>query len=97
MSADNGVYVLYTESTKGPEYRVAYGHSIDNIYGKFNDDSLKYDGNANVIREMFSAAPVFYSLDEALDKAEEISYDYEYLEDGICVISDFASYGYLFE
>ena len=31
MSADNGVYVLYTESTKGPEYRVAYAHAVENL------------------------------------------------------------------
>ena len=32
MSADNGIYVLFTDPEKGPEYRVAYAHSIGNIY-----------------------------------------------------------------
>lgn len=97
MSADNGIYVLYTESSNGPKYRVAYAHSIDNIYGKFNSDTAKYDGNIQSIKETFAHAPVFSSLNEALDKAEEISYDYEYLEDGISIISEFSDYGYLFE
>ena len=97
MSADNGVYVLYTESEKGPEYRVSYAHAIDNIYGKFNEDLQKYEGNIKSIKETFSHAPVFYTLNEALDKAEEISYDYEYLEDGIAVISEFSDYVYLFK
>ena len=96
MSINNGVYVLMTESGKGPEYRVTYAHAIDNIYGKFNADLGKYEGNISAIKETFSHAPVFYTLNEALDKAEEISYDYEYLEDGVAVISEFADYGYLF-
>ena len=31
MSSDNGIYVLFTESKKGPEYRVAYAQAIDSI------------------------------------------------------------------
>lgn len=96
MSADNGVYVLLTESEKGPEWRVAYSQAIDNIYGKYNDDLGRYEGHIESIVSVFSDAPVFYSLSEALDKAEEISYDYEYLEDGICVINEFKDYGYIF-
>ena len=97
MSADNGVYVLYTESEKGPEYRVAYANAIDNIYGKFNDDTGHYDGDNVSLQSTFKEAPVYYSLDEALDNAEVLSYDYEYLEDGVCVISDFKDRGFLFE
>ena len=49
MSADNGIYVLFTESEKGPEYRVAYAHAIDTIYGKFNDVTFRYEiGRAHV-------------------------------------------------
>lgn len=96
MSADNGVYILFTDSEKGPEYRVTYTHAIDNIYGKWNDENAKYDGDIQAIKNTFSDAPVFYTLNEALDKAEEIANDYEWLEDGICVINEFKDYGYLF-
>lgn len=97
MSADNGIYVLYTESEKGPEYRVAYSNAIGNIYGKFNDDTFRYDGDNEYLKATFKEAPVYYSLNEALDNAEIMSYDHEYLEDGICVISDFKDLGFLFE
>lgn len=96
MSADNGVYVLLTETDKGPEYRVMYAQAIDNIYGKFNDELGKYEGDVSAITSTFGEADVFHSLNEALDHAEWIAEDYEFLEDGICVISDFKDLGYIF-
>lgn len=96
MSADNGIYVLFTETEKGPEYRVAYAHAIDSIYGKFNEETFRYDGDDNQIRSVFGESEVFYTLNEALDKAEEIEQDYDYLEDGIAVISDFKDHGNIF-
>lgn len=89
MSVDNGIYVFLTETEKGPEYRVAYAHAIDSIYGKFNEQTFQYDGNISSIRSTFGESEVFYTLNEALDKAEEIEQECDYLEDGICVISDF--------
>lgn len=86
MSADNGVYIL---ETYGPEFRVAYHQNIDEIYGKFDDDAGKWKGNAEKILEYFEGAAVFGNIQDALDEAEEISHNYDYLEDGICVISDF--------
>ena len=96
MSADNGIYVLYTESAKGPEYRVAYAQAIDSIYGKFNEETFRYDGNLISIQDTFKSANVFYSLNEALDYAEELEQKYNYLEDGICVINEFKDYGHIF-
>lgn len=96
MSADNGVYVLLTETEKGPEYRVAYAQAIDSIYGKFNEETYRYDGDADMIRSVFEKSEVFHTLNEALDKAEEIEQDYNYLEDGIAVISDFKDHGNIF-
>lgn len=86
MSADNGVYILQTE---GPEFRVAYHQNIDAIYGKFNDETGHWDGDNEKILEYFQGAPVFGNLENALDEAEEISHNYDYLEYGICVIADF--------
>lgn len=97
MSADNGIYILFTESEKGPEYRVAYAHAIDNIYGKYNDELGKYEGDIPAIVSVFGEANVFFTLNEALDFAEELEYGREhYLEDGICVINEFKDYGYIF-
>lgn len=86
MSSDNGVYILQTE---GPEFRVKHCQGIDNIYGKFNDNTFRWDGDDEMIKEYFADAPVFFTLEEALDKAADIAYDIDYLEYGICVIKDF--------
>ena len=97
ISADNGIYVLYTESEKGPEYRVAYAQSIGNIYGKWNDETARYDGDPVAIKEYFGGAPVFYTLNEAMDFAELEDSDQGVTEDGICVINEFKDYGHIFE
>jgi hypothetical protein len=91
MSADNGIYIL---QTRGPEYRVAYHQNIDEVYGTFDDDSYRWNPNQKVLLEYFQSAPMFTDIEEALDFAEQLSYDYEYLEDGVCVISDFVELDY---
>lgn len=97
MSADNGIYVLLTDSEKGPEYRVTYANAIDNIYGEWNDKTAKYNGNIQTIQETFGNVPVFHTLNEALDFAEELENNMDPTEDGICVISEFQSLGYIFD
>ena len=96
MSMDNGIYVLLTETEGGPQYRVAYATAIDNIYGEWNAERAKYVGDLSAIASTFSESEVFYTLNEALDKAEEIENDIGYTEDGICVISDFKDYSHIF-
>lgn len=96
MSADNGIYVLFTETEKGPEYRVSYAQAIGNIYGKFNEELFRYEGDVPSIVSIFGESQVFYNLNEALDFAETLEYDYDYLEDGICVISEFKELGHIF-
>lgn len=91
MSADNGVYIL---CTKGPEYRVAYGQSIDQIYGDFSDDSLEWQGDPHAMLNFFGEAVVFTDEFSAIDKADEIALEYAYLEDGVCLIRDFESWDF---
>ena len=96
MSADNGIYVLYTDSAKGPEYRVAYAHSIGNIYGQWDEKSGLYTGDLDTIKAAFQESEVYYTLNEALDFAESVEQDIGYTEDGICVISEFKDHGHIF-
>lgn len=91
MSADNGIYIL---QTAGPEFRVAHQQGIDNIYGEFSDDSFQWQGDPEMMYNYFQDAPMFSNLEEALDKAADMSYDYEYLEYGICVITDFKDWDF---
>lgn len=91
MSADNGIYIL---QTRGPEFRVGYHMAIDNIYGNFSDESYRWQGDPVVMTAYFQFDRMFSDLEQALDYAEELSYNYEYLEDGICVISDFSDWDF---
>lgn len=91
MSADNGIFIL---QTKGPEFRVAYHQNIDNIYGEFSDESYQWQGDPESMYEYFADAPVFSNLEEALDLASEMVYSYDYLEYGVCVISDFTDWDF---
>ena len=98
MSADNGIYVLFTESEKnGPLYRVAHLRAIDNIYGNFSVEKGCYEGNPEIINDYFGGAQTFHTLNEALDYAEEVENKIGYTEDGICVINEFAHHGYIFD
>lgn len=91
MSSDNGIYILETSGAKFglSEFRVKHCQGIDNIYGKFNDETFHWDGDDKMIKDYFEDAPVFDNLVDALDKAENLSNNYDYLEYGICVIADF--------
>ena len=91
MSADNGIYILETD---GPEFRVAHHQNIDEIYGNFSDVSFQWQGDPEIMYKYFHDAPVFSSREKALDYAAELSYNYDFLEYGICVISDFKDWNF---
>lgn len=91
MSADNGIYILQTE---GPEFRVGYHQAIDNIYGNFSEETYQWQGDPEMIYHYFHSDKMFSNLEEALDYAAELSYTYDYLEDGICVITDFKDWNF---
>lgn len=91
MSADNGIYIL---ATKGPEYRVGYHMTIDNIYGSFSDESMRWNGNPKMIHDYFHTDQMFSTIEDALDYANQIVYNYDYLEDGICMITDFEDWDF---
>jgi hypothetical protein len=91
MSADNGIYIL---ETKGPEYRVIHAQNIEEVYGNFSDDSFRWQGDPEVMLEYFSNAPVFTDEKKALDYAIELSHNYEYLEYGICQVTEFKDWDF---
>lgn len=91
MSADNGIFIL---QTKGPEFRVGHHQTIDNIYGEFSDLSYQWQGDPEMIWEYFHNDEKFSNLEEALDFASDLSYSIDYLEYGICVITDFKEWDF---
>lgn len=90
MSADNGVFILETKGKSGPEYRVTYAQAIDSIYGTIDDETGKWEGDMECMVSYFGRSKVYTILEEALDVAENMSHNYDYLEYGVCLITDFA-------
>lgn len=91
MSADNGIYIL---ETKGPEFRVIHAQNIDEIYGEFSDESYQWQGDPQRMVDFFGRAKVFDTAEKALDFAALLSYDYDYLEYGICMIDTFQDWDF---
>jgi hypothetical protein len=99
MSADNGVYILQTR-TSGPtndysveyEYRVAYAHNIDIIYGLFDDTKHRWTGDIEAMTEVFQNSPRFATPEDAWLFAAQIASKYEDLEYGVGLITDFKDF-----
>lgn len=89
MSADNGIYIL---QTYGPEYRIVYVHAIDNIFGRFDESTHHFKGDTEMILRYFGEAPVYTDLEQAWDDANKMAEDYDWLEDGVCLIKDYSEY-----
>ena len=90
MSLNNGVYILCTD---GPEFRVAYAHAIDNIYGNFITESKSWTPNVENLLRYFKNSKIYTSLDDAMKEAVNIDQDI-YTEDGICIIKEFQNYAF---
>jgi hypothetical protein len=86
MSADSGVYIL---QTKGPEFRVAHTHAIDNVYGEWNEENHVWMGDPESILDTFGESHAFDNIEQAYDVAEGIERSVEFTEYGVCLIRDF--------
>jgi|GEM_PF-2402983 len=78
MSSDNGIYIL---ETKGTEYRVAHCLGIDNVY----NEQGNFDHN--VLYIYFKDSKVYKTVEEAFERAEEISREISFTEYGVCKLS----------
>ena len=94
MSADNGVYILETTdrqkhinefSTERVDngisaYRVAHAQGIDDLewYESFEPYNIGF-----YMHEIFGKSKVYYSFEEALNKAQDIENKIGYTEYGI--------------
>lgn len=86
MSTDNGVYILLT---KGPEFRVALTHAVDNVFGEWDTENNVWKGDPEFIQDTFGEADIFDNIEEAYDIAEILERSVEFTEYGVCLIRDF--------
>jgi hypothetical protein len=85
----SGIYVLRTKDG----YRVNYSELYDCLLGSFNDDTINYDINAEVLRRMFGNCRVFTSELMAIESAKSISKVFNETDDGIMTLR-YADYTY---
>lgn len=105
MSADNGIYILVTKRTRTQEngviindgkehlvYRVAHVQAIDNL-GWYKENQ-SYNLGA-YMKDVWGESKVYPTRAAAMEKAVEMSNDYEILEYGIQIIElkDMIFYG----
>ena len=89
MSADNGIYILWTPGLYDTtEFRVAHLAAIDNL--DWDESTRELTTNDDVrmknAREMWGGAKMFTSRVEALDYAADMLEDYPICEYGISFI-----------
>ena len=89
MSADNGIYILWTPGPyETTEFRVAHLQAIDNLDWDVKTNELTIDEDVRIVnaREMWGDAPVFNTRIEALEYAADRLEEHPICEYGISFI-----------
>jgi hypothetical protein len=89
---ESGFFILKTldPTLKNYEYRLAYSENLPDIYGKYNDSVLNWEGNSEEIWKTFKTC--FLTSDESIayQQAEKMSANLgKETECGIMIIQTF--------
>jgi len=84
----SGVYVMMTQDG----YRVAASDRFVYLFGSYNDDSMNYNIETQVLSEMFGNCATLETAKEALEAAKCISKTINETEDGIMFIDSYGKY-----
>ena len=84
----SGIYVLKTKDG----YRVNFAKNYDYLFGSYNDDTMNYNINADILKKIFGNCAVIPNEMMALESAKGISRLHNETEDGIMVLTSYASY-----
>lgn len=83
-----GIYVLVTSDG----YRVSASDQFIYLFGEYNDDSMNYNINTDVLSKMFGNCAILNSAKESLEAAKCISKTINETEDGIMFIDSYGKY-----
>ena len=84
----SGVYVMVTKDG----YRVANSDQFVYLFGSYNDDSMNYDIETQVLDKMFGNCAILNSAKDALEAAKCISKTINETDDGIMFIDSYGKY-----
>ena len=86
----SGIYILKTKDG----YRVNFTKEYVYLFGSYNDDTMNYDINANILKSIFGNCAVFPTEIMAINSAKALSSVHEETEDGIMILSSYKDYTY---
>jgi len=84
----SGIYIMVTEDG----YRVSASNKFIYLLGSYNDDSMNYDLETEVLQEMFGNCAVLETAKDAIEAAKCISKTLNETEDGIMFIDSYGKY-----
>ena len=84
----SGIYILKTKEG----YRVNFTKDYIYLFGGYNDDTMNYNINTDILKKIFGNCAVIPNEYMALQSAKGISRLHNETEDGIMVLTSYASY-----
>lgn len=84
----SGIYILKTKDG----YRVNYTTEYVRLFGGYNDVTMNYNINVDVLKRVFGNCAVFPIEIMAINSAKAISKVHDETEDGIMVLNSYADY-----
>lgn len=83
-----GIYVMVTQDG----YRVTASDQFVYLFGSYNDDSMNYNIETQVLEKMFGNCAILNSAKDALEAAKCISKTINETDDGIMFIDSYGKY-----
>ena len=83
-----GIYVMVTQDG----YRVAASDQFVYLFGSYNDDSMNYNIETQVLEKMFGNCAILNSAKDAIEAAKCISKTINETDDGIMFIDSYGKY-----
>jgi len=84
----DGIYIMVTKDG----YRVAASDQFVYLYGSYNDDSMNYNLETEVLQKIFGNCAVLETAKDAIESAKCISKTLNETEDGIMFIDSYGKY-----
>lgn len=84
----SGIYIMATKDG----YRVAASDQFVYLFGSYNDDSMNYNLEAEVLQKVFGNCAILETAKDAIEAAKCISKTINETEDGIMFIDSYGKY-----
>lgn len=84
----DGIYILKTVDG----YRVAYSDKKDSLFGLYNNDTMNYDIDVDILDKIFGRCSILETAKIALDISSSISNSVKETDDGIMFITSYGKY-----